>query len=392
MWCVHSPKALFERAGAHLSDTCSFLPPYQTPQGRAALQCVQSVAFSRDSSSVGAALEALRSLTHGDHGHDSRRRGQHDLEAVRLNTGELCWMCAQHRAETRSACVPPERTRPSSGRSPVASVREQAQRLAVQLEEKGDQPIMLLDLKRCRLDDAAALQREPEYDVFVSHAGENKPMALRLHLFLSALGFDSFFDPQSVVNRLNRDVTSGVMRCRVMVCLVSRDFLRKKWPQAEPWSLMMLRDDNVDWTDRVAPIIVGMNVEQASELGHIAHDESGRVSDASSPTKLGAVLCRALCKVHDHASRMTWETCEWAAGQANQKLRRCGHESRCMPLPDRPALWLDVWDSVLREAGSLEGINPDASYTPESLETAVLRLRAVYDQSKLSDPPMYVDS
>lgn len=74
------------------------------------------------------------------------------------------------------------------------------------------------------------------WDVFISHASEDKeefvrPLAERLHANGLSVWFDEF--TLTIGDSLRRSIDRGLASSRFGVVVVSRNFLRKEWPQKE---------------------------------------------------------------------------------------------------------------------------------------------------------------
>src|SRR5262245_17516256 len=75
-----------------------------------------------------------------------------------------------------------------------------------------------------------------EYDVFISHASEDKPtVATPLANALEARGLRVWIDRQELKlgDQLRRKINEGLNRSRFGVVILSRAFFSKSWPQEE---------------------------------------------------------------------------------------------------------------------------------------------------------------
>lgn len=84
----------------------------------------------------------------------------------------------------------------------------------------------------------APLQKQPqnEWDVFISHASEDKETIARpLAFALKERGFSVWFDEftLSVGDSLRRSIDKGLAKSRYGVVVISESFLNKEWPQKE---------------------------------------------------------------------------------------------------------------------------------------------------------------
>lgn len=85
-------------------------------------------------------------------------------------------------------------------------------------------------------DDLAASRPNPEYDVFVSHASEDKEAVVRpLAEALRALGVSVWYDEFElrIGDSLRRKIDNGISRSRFGLVVVSKSFFAKGWPQYE---------------------------------------------------------------------------------------------------------------------------------------------------------------
>jgi hypothetical protein len=76
----------------------------------------------------------------------------------------------------------------------------------------------------------------PEYDLFLSHASEDKDAIARpLYEALIAEGISVWFDEAvlELGDSLRRKIDEGLAKCRYGVVILSPKFLSKEWPQRE---------------------------------------------------------------------------------------------------------------------------------------------------------------
>jgi hypothetical protein len=74
------------------------------------------------------------------------------------------------------------------------------------------------------------------YDLFLSHAGEDKAAIARpLFSALTAVGVTVWFDEAvlKIGDSLRRKIEEGLARCRYGIVIISPAFLAKEWPQRE---------------------------------------------------------------------------------------------------------------------------------------------------------------
>jgi hypothetical protein len=79
-------------------------------------------------------------------------------------------------------------------------------------------------------------KRTSTYDVFISHASEDKEAIARpLYEALKARGLSVWFDEAELTlgDSLRRKIDDGLARCRYGIVILSPRFLEKEWPQRE---------------------------------------------------------------------------------------------------------------------------------------------------------------
>ena len=79
-------------------------------------------------------------------------------------------------------------------------------------------------------------QRTSKFDVFISHASEDKDTIARpLYEGLSAAGLAVWYDDAvlHLGDSLRRKIDEGLARCNYGVVIISRNFFDKEWPQRE---------------------------------------------------------------------------------------------------------------------------------------------------------------
>ncbi|AOW46889.1 hypothetical protein A4S02_09050 [Acetobacter ascendens] len=118
--------------------------------------------------------------------------------------------------------------------------------------------------------DAAVL---PDYDVFISHASEDKdsfvrPFAERL----TALGIKPFYDEMSLTwgDSLRRRIDLGLARSRFGIVVLSRNFFAKEWPQRELDGLVALE---VQGQSRILPIWHEISKDEVARFSPMLADK-----------------------------------------------------------------------------------------------------------------------
>jgi hypothetical protein len=94
----------------------------------------------------------------------------------------------------------------------------------------------------------------PEYDVFISHASEDKEGFVRPFAEkLTAAGVTPFYDEMSLTwgDSLRRRIDQGLARSRFGIVVLSKNFFSKEWPQRELDGLVALE---IQGQSRILPI------------------------------------------------------------------------------------------------------------------------------------------
>ena len=107
------------------------------------------------------------------------------------------------------------------------------------------------------------------WDVFVCHAGEDKPFARFLRKRLQELGLRCFVDEDDLHVTDNAPVAmdSAVRRTYIAVILLCKEFFRKEAPQRE---LRQFLEDNGAFRNQVIPVFLGVSVEECEKLAQKA--------------------------------------------------------------------------------------------------------------------------
>ena len=118
------------------------------------------------------------------------------------------------------------------------------------------------------------------WDVFISHAGEDKedfvrPLAQALH----ARGLSVWFDELTLTvgDSLRRSIDRGLARSRFGVVVISPHFLDKEWPQRE---LDGLAAREVDGTKVILPVWHNITAEQIRDRSPMLADRIATLSSS----------------------------------------------------------------------------------------------------------------
>jgi len=125
----------------------------------------------------------------------------------------------------------------------------------------------------------AAATRTMEWDAFVSHASEDKeafarPLAEGLQRCGLRVWFDEF--TLTVGDSLRRSIDRGLARSRFGVVVVSRDFLRKEWPQKELDGLVARESDGMKV---ILPVWHGITADEIRTYSPTLADRLAASSD-----------------------------------------------------------------------------------------------------------------
>ncbi|GLJ42130.1 hypothetical protein SUGI_0872410 [Cryptomeria japonica] len=85
-----------------------------------------------------------------------------------------------------------------------------------------------------------------KFDVFLSHSGKQKNFVRQLHRDLTQQGVSCFFDEDRESLPVGENFPSRILEaakaCKVAVLLLSKDFLKSKWPMIELSAFVKARD------------------------------------------------------------------------------------------------------------------------------------------------------
>ncbi|HNX18185.1 MAG TPA: TIR domain-containing protein [Methanoregula sp.] len=83
---------------------------------------------------------------------------------------------------------------------------------------------------------------DKQWDVFISHATEDKPIARQIAVKLNTLGYTVWYDEWTlkIGDRLFSTINKGLANSRYGVVLLSKNFFNKDWPQKELGGLVEL--------------------------------------------------------------------------------------------------------------------------------------------------------
>ena len=102
---------------------------------------------------------------------------------------------------------------------------------------------------------------EKKYDVFISHASEDKDsfvraLAVELERYSIRVWYDEF--TMKLGDSLSRSIDTGLRSCRYGVIVLSKHFLEKNWPDYEYRSLLSRQ---VNGENVILPLLYGISVD-----------------------------------------------------------------------------------------------------------------------------------
>jgi hypothetical protein len=113
----------------------------------------------------------------------------------------------------------------------------------------------------------------PSYDVFVSHASEDKESFVRPFAEkLLAAGVTPFYDEMTLVwgDSLRRRIEEGLARSRFGVVVLSKNFFAKEWPQRELDGLVQLE---IQGQARILPIWHEISKDEVTRFSPMLADK-----------------------------------------------------------------------------------------------------------------------
>lgn len=107
-----------------------------------------------------------------------------------------------------------------------------------------------------------------QYDVFISHAGEDKVFAHRLRDGFNSVGLDAFVDQADLLGGADADtqMMGAVTKAPIGLALLSKEYLRKEWPLRE---LRLIVGE-----DTLLPVLYNISYEEAKKALVEGHQET----------------------------------------------------------------------------------------------------------------------
>ena len=173
---------------------------------------------------------------------------------------------------------------------------ERTQRIADDLDQEPSEVLWQLIPRNNASRTAPTAAPPHRWDVFISHASEDKedfarPLALALREAGISVWFDEF--TLTVGDSLRRSIDRGLASCRFGIVVVSPNFLNKEWPQKE---LDGLTAREVDGTKVILPVWLDLTVDQLRSYSPMLADRVAALASNGLPCVV-ADLVRAIGKV-----------------------------------------------------------------------------------------------
>jgi hypothetical protein len=205
----------------------------------------------------------------------------------------------------------------------------------------------------------------PRWDVFISHASEDKASVARpLAELLRAHGLRVWYDEFTLTigDSLSRSIDRGLLQSRFGVVILSPDFFRKRWPAYE---LRGLLAKEISGRDLILPV---WHNTTAAEVRAYSLPIADKLSLSTASDGIEVIAHRIVQKVRPGAPPVATH---WIAtfGVSIPVLREDGH------LPaDAPEDYAALCDWLT------EGLLADLQHAVGSGRTAISDLRVVEDQ------------
>ena len=137
-----------------------------------------------------------------------------------------------------------------------------------------------------------AKRNKPKWDVFVSHASEDKdafvrPLATALNSFGVSVWYDEF--SLSIGDSLSRSIDKGLSRARFGLVVISPAFIAKRWPEYELRGLIAREGKR---RKIILPVWHGVEHSQVLAFSPPLADKIAIRTSAASPTNIAIQILR----------------------------------------------------------------------------------------------------
>lgn len=132
------------------------------------------------------------------------------------------------------------------------------------------------------------------YDVFISHAGEDKDSVARpLATELQDRGFDVCFDEfeLQIGDQLRKSIDDGLRNSDYGILILSEAFFGKKWPEDELEGLMSLEDDD---EKIILPLWYGVGEQEVTQYSPTLSGRVAGVIDENNVDRIAESLSSVL--------------------------------------------------------------------------------------------------
>ena len=131
------------------------------------------------------------------------------------------------------------------------------------------------------------------WDVFISHASEDKPFADRLANLLKEMGLNVWYDSfiLEIGDSLSKKLNEGLLKSNYGIVVMSRNFFAKDWTQLEVAALLNREIKN---RKVILPIWHDISFEEVRELAPLLVDKVARMSEKDSLSKIAQDILKVI--------------------------------------------------------------------------------------------------
>lgn len=170
--------------------------------------------------------------------------------------------------------------------------------------------------------------RDQSWDVFISHASEDKGYSGPLAKALEDAGIRVWFDRTALQwgDDLRSAIDRGLRNCRYGIVIFSKAFLKKKkWTEYELSSLFALEKVS---EKRILPIWHGVTHEDLLEYSAGLADRLAKVSSSDSYEDIVDSLCEMLGRAAPDAFRKANRTAKVEPSEGHERIRSSAERTR----------------------------------------------------------------
>lgn len=162
------------------------------------------------------------------------------------------------------------------------------------MTEEGSDELKETENRQENQEDVDTGSADKSYDVFISHAGEDKdPVARPLATELRDRGFDVWFDEFElrIGDRLRRSIDEGLCSSNYGVIILSEAYFGKQWPEDELEGLMSREGDDIDV---ILPLWYGVGEQEVMEYSPMLSGRVAGVINEDNVNQIADSLSRVL--------------------------------------------------------------------------------------------------